>query len=154
MAIWDRFKKNQEAPKKASVAKQVSDKKAPKKAASASDKPKKATKKSAKKTSESKKISTATKLATKTLLAPVVTEKTAYLSDRNVITFKVAQKANRVAVRQAFRELYKVTPLSVNIINVRGKQVRFGRLSGRRQDYKKALITLPKGTRVDVFEGV
>jgi large subunit ribosomal protein L23 len=152
MAIWDRFKKKEEAPGKASVANQVNQQSEPKKAAKSSDTKAPVTKKKEVKTAP--KVTSATRLATRTLLQPIVTEKTASLSDANVITFAVHPKANRVAVRQAFRELYKVTPSKVNIINVRGKSVRFGRVRGKRQDYKKALITIPKGTRVDVFEGV
>ena len=94
------------------------------------------------------------KKATSTILSPDVSEKTAQLSDANILTFKVAPGANKIEVRNAFRELYKVTPIKVNIMNVRGKPVRFGRIRGKRQDYKKALISLPKGTKVDIFEGI
>lgn len=96
----------------------------------------------------------ASKRATATILAPIVSEKTAQLSDHGVMVFRVAKDANRVMVRHAFRELYKVNPVRVNIVNVRGKRVRFGRQSGKRVDYKKALIQLPKGVRIDIFEGV
>lgn len=138
MSILDKFTKKKGSPEKAVVAVKSDD-----------------TKKKTKKKTESKKaIVSISKLATQTLLKPVVTEKSAKLSDQGVVVFEVPVGANRVAVRQAFRELYKVTPVKINIINVRGKRVKFGRVEGKRQNVKKALISLPKGTRIDIFEGV
>lgn len=93
-------------------------------------------------------------LALRTIVAPLATEKTAGLAEKGVYAFLVASNANRVAVRQAVRELYKVTPVKVNIINIRGKMKRFGRFSGRRADIKKALVTLPKGSHIDLFDTV
>ncbi len=101
-----------------------------------------------------KKVFSLSKKVVNTLYSPVVSEKAAKLSDAGVLVFQVAIGANKVEVRNAFRELYKVTPTKVNFIKVRGAQMRFGKVSGKSKDYKKALITLPKGTRVDVFEGV
>lgn len=149
MSILDRFKKNKEGAEKGSVAKQVvkaeqkDEKKKPKKATKAEE-PKK----------EKKAVQIISKKATHTLIEPIVTEKSAQLSDRGVIVFKVAEDANRVTVRNAFRELYKITPVKVNVMNVRGKSIRFGRTTGQTQNYKKAIITLPEGKRIDVFEGV
>lgn len=150
MAFWNKFKKSKENLEDKSVAKQVVDKAEEKKA----KKPKKAA--AAKKGEKAtEKIATsASKRATETILGPIVTEKTAQLSDKGVMVFRVAKNANRVMVRQAVRELYKVNPVNVNIINVRGKRVKFGRQEGKRIDIKKALVTLPKGTRIDIFEGV
>lgn len=91
------------------------------------------------------------RFAAATIIAPIVTEKAARLSGNNVMVFRVAPTATRVAVKQAVKELYKVTPVKVNIISVRGKAVRFGRFAGRTQDMKKALVTLPKGARIDAF---
>ena len=90
-------------------------------------------------------------LAARTLLAPLVTEKTAHLADAGVYAFRVPLTANRVAVRASFKELYKVTPTSVNIIRVHGKESKSGRFVSRAADWKKALITLPAGSRVDIF---
>lgn len=94
---------------------------------------------------------TVSRFAAETILAPLVTEKAARLSEHNVMVFRVAPSATRVAVKQAIKELYKVTPVKVNIVSVRGKVVRRGRSTGRTQDSKKALVTLPKGARIDVF---
>lgn len=90
-------------------------------------------------------------LAARTLLAPLVTEKTAHLADAGVYAFRVPLAANRVAVRAAFKEIYKVAPTSVNIIRVHGKESRVGRFASRASDWKKALIAVPAGSRVDIF---
>jgi large subunit ribosomal protein L23 len=50
--------------------------------------------------------------------------------------------------------VYKVKPLSVNIVKVKGKKVSRGRISGRRKDFKKAVVTLKKGETISVYEGV
>ncbi len=101
-----------------------------------------------------RKASAMSSLAAHTILRPLATEKSAQLAERGVYVFLVAKDANRVAVRQAVRELYKVTPVKVNIIRVRGTAKRFGRTVGRTQDVKKALVTLPQGSHIDVFESV
>ncbi|MBI1908459.1 50S ribosomal protein L23 [Candidatus Uhrbacteria bacterium] len=97
---------------------------------------------------------TVSTLALRTIIAPLATEKTARLAGSNVYAFLVAKGANRVAVKQAIRELYKVTPVKVNIVNVRGTAKRFGRFTGRTQDTRKAYVTLPTGSHIDVFEAV
>ena len=89
------------------------------------------------------------------IIGPIVSEKSAGLASKNnVVVLKVRKSANRIAVRNAIRELYKVTPVRVNMISVRGKNVRFGRFQGKQSDFKKALVYLPKGTSIDIFEGV
>ncbi len=85
---------------------------------------------------------------------PLVTEKSAVLASKGQYVFVVAQDANRVQVRAAVKAAYGVTPVSVNIQRVRGKAVRFGRIEGRRKSWKKAIVTLPKGKTIDVYEGV
>ncbi len=90
-------------------------------------------------------------LAARTLLAPLVTEKTAHLADDGVYVFRVPLTANRVAVRAAFKEIYKVAPTSVNMIRVHGKESRSGRFASRASDWKKALVAVPAGSRVDIF---
>lgn len=150
MSIFDRFKKDGEVSEKGSVAKQVTAVASDSTTPVVKEPAKKSTKKAATKASDRGLSS----FATRTILAPVVSEKTAHLSDNNVMVFHVASNANRISVRQALKELYNVSPLKVNIMNTRGKAVRFGRSVGQRSDVKKAIVTLPKGTRIDVFEGV
>ncbi|RMD51779.1 50S ribosomal protein L23 [Candidatus Parcubacteria bacterium] len=88
------------------------------------------------------------------LLAPVITEKTAQMSDDHRIVFFVDRKANRVQIKNEIKAVYGILPERVNIINYRGKRVSFGRVEGKRKDVKKAIITLPKGKSIDIFEGV
>jgi large subunit ribosomal protein L23 len=152
MAIFKREKKNTAAEAEKTVVEKVVKAEKVKKTSTT----KKTTTKTKKdtKTVDKKAVKLASRLATATLLHPIVSEKAAHLADQGVITFKVTGTANRIAIRQAFRELYKVTPVKVNIIRMRGTQKRFGQRTGRTKDYKKALIHLPKGVRIDVFEGV
>lgn len=152
MSIFDRFKKEQEgvdkksqAPKTARVKKADAKPAAKKKVAKTKVKGEVTKKKAAVMLSHK---------ATSTILAPLVSEKTAHLADQNVLVFKVSVNANRIEVRNAFRELYHVTPLRVNIVNARGKYVRFGRVEGKQANTKKAFVFLPKGVHVDIFEGV
>lgn len=84
-------------------------------------------------------------------LTPLVTEKSAHLANAGVYAFEVPVTANRVSIRDAFRELYKVTPTNVNIIRVHGKEKRAGRFTTRKSDWKKALVSVPSGTRIDLF---
>lgn len=88
------------------------------------------------------------------LIAPIATEKSAKLSDASMVTFKVHPSANRVSVRQAFKEAYGVLPRKVNVMTVHGKEKRFGGRASRRSDWKKAIVLLPKGAAVNVFETV
>lgn len=122
-------------------------------AALAEAKPKKAAKKEVKEVAEEKKSArtSVSSMATNTLLSPLVTEKSAHLADQGVYVFHVPLFANRVAVRDAFRELYKVTPVKVNVVRIHGKVHRFGRSESRATDWKKALVFVPKGTRIDIF---
>jgi len=96
----------------------------------------------------------ASRLASRIILRPVVTEKTAILESRGQYTFRVTKKTNKEQIKRAVSELYGVKPLAVRIVNVQGKQVRFGRFQGRRQDFKKAIIILKKGESIAVHEGV
>ena len=92
--------------------------------------------------------------AYRVLVRPLVTEKTASLASEGVYTFQVAPGTNKVTVRQAVKALYGVTPARVNILNQRGKRVRFGRVAGRRNHWRKAYVYLKKGQHIDVYEGV
>lgn len=88
------------------------------------------------------------------IVRPLVTEKSAVLGAANTYVFVVTKQANRITVRTAIKEMYDITPTRVNIQNVPGKWVRFGRSQGKRSDWKKAFVTLPKGKMINVHEGV
>ncbi|MGE3153139.1 MAG: 50S ribosomal protein L23 [Nitrospiraceae bacterium] len=89
------------------------------------------------------------------LIRPLLTEKvTALRESRNTIAFVVSARANRVEVRRAVESLLKVKVERVNILNVMGKVKRLGRFVGKRQDWKKALVTLKPGEKLELYESV
>ncbi|MFH0950919.1 MAG: 50S ribosomal protein L23 [bacterium] len=88
------------------------------------------------------------------LVKPLVTEKVSDLSGLRKYVFAVAIKANKIEVAKAIMETYGVKPSKVNIMKVEGKRVRRGRISGQRKNWKKAIVTLPKGQSINVYEGV
>jgi large subunit ribosomal protein L23 len=95
-----------------------------------------------------------TGLAYKILVKPLITEKATNLVSLNKYAFRVASKANKIEIKKAIKSLYGLEPLSVNIINERGKRVTSGRISGKKSNWKKAIITLKKGDKLDIYEGV
>ncbi|MFH1632333.1 MAG: 50S ribosomal protein L23 [bacterium] len=155
MSFFDKFKKKGEQTESASVARQVVDAaKNEEKVKEVKEEKEEKEEKRAPAKMEKKLITAASAQSLSTIIEPIVSEKTAQLSDQGVMVFKVNPKATRIAVSKAFKEMYRVTPVKVNIANVRGKRLRFGRIQGKRCDYKKAMIMLPKGTRIDIFDGV
>lgn len=85
---------------------------------------------------------------------PLVTEKTTSLAEQNKYAFVVDVRANKTHIKQAIEEIFKVKVLAVNTLRVEGKVARMGRYSGRRPDWKKAIVTLAPGSRIEFFEGV
>lgn len=84
---------------------------------------------------------------------PHVTEKTSLGSAAtNTITLVVDRESNKIEIKRAVESLFKVSVLSVRTVNVAGKVKRFGRSFGKRQNWKKAYITLKEGQTVDFFE--
>ncbi len=87
------------------------------------------------------------------LIRPLLTEKITGLREKtNTVGFVVHPDANRIQVRQAVEALLKVKVEKVNIMNIRGKVKRLGRFSGRRSDWKKALVTLKEGEKLEMYE--
>jgi large subunit ribosomal protein L23 len=70
------------------------------------------------------------------------------------VVFEVARDANKIDVRRAVQELFKVTVTDVRTLVVRGKEKRVGRFSGQRPSWKKAFVTLKPGDNIEFFEGV
>jgi len=138
MAFFDRFKSKKEKELKGEAP------------ASSSPKVKETAPKK-----ESKKKSFAIPIElTHILVKPLVTEKAAHLASLGQYCFVVSSDSTRIQVRAAVKAIYGVTPSEVNIQRVRGKVVRFGRMSGQRRAWKKAIVTLPPGKKIDVYEGV
>lgn len=94
------------------------------------------------------------KIINSVLLRALVTEKSAVKQSENKYIFVVANNANKAVVKKAVEEVYGIKPLSVNMINVQGKAIRFGNHFGKRSDFKKAIVTLPKGKSIVIHEGV
>jgi len=95
-----------------------------------------------------------TVLAHRVIVKPLITEKAASLGEMNKYVFSVAPKMNKVEVKKAIRTIYKVDPVSINIANFKGKAVRHGRTSGTTRAWKKAIVTLKPGDKIEVYEGV
>jgi len=88
------------------------------------------------------------------LLRPIITETSAGLSQINKYAFEIDRNANKIQVAQAIESRYGIKPVRVNVLNMIGKKVRFGRTTGKRKDTKKAVVTLPKGKSIEIYEGV
>ena len=88
------------------------------------------------------------------IVSPIITEKATRLRDEeNKYSFRVARKANKIEIKRAVEELFKVKVIRVTTQNLQGKVRRLGRFEGRRPDWKKAICTLKEGDRIEVFEG-
>jgi large subunit ribosomal protein L23 len=88
---------------------------------------------------------------------PLVTEKSTMMRDAgdNILAFEVDTKANKIQVKKAIEELFKVKVQEVRLFNVRGKIKRMGRYQGKRRDWRKAYVRLMAGEKApDFIEGV
>lgn len=165
MSLFDKFKKNQEDKKVPKPADSVVEKKEvpkPKTAKPAPVKKEKPVKKEITKKKEGKTVKKETakkgpaesKYAHKALLKPIISEKSALLNSSQQYVFMVSKRTNKVEIKRAIKEVYNVEPVAVKIINVRGKKVRRGKISGTTKDYKKAIVQMPKGVELPIYEGV
>lgn len=88
------------------------------------------------------------------LVKPMVTEKASLVGQYGKYVFEVEPKANKIEIGKAVESIYGVKPVSVNIIHVRGKQVRYGKTFGQTKKKKKAVVTLKEGDKIEIHEGV
>ena len=91
-------------------------------------------------------------IISRVLIRPLITEKATNLSAIGKYLFEVAPKANKADIKKAIKFLYKVNPIKVNIIKVRGKKVRYGKARGKTKNWKKAIVTLKKGEKIEFTE--
>jgi len=84
---------------------------------------------------------------------PMVSEKTMMLLEENKYTFKVDPNANKIEIKKAVENLFDVKVLAITTMNVKGKAKRVGRHTGRTSDWKKAIVTLQEGDKIEIFEG-
>ncbi len=86
---------------------------------------------------------------------PLITEKNTFHLGSGKYTFSVARDANKVQIREAVEKIFKVQVADVNVMNVRGKERGIGRRKGFAPNWKKAVVTLKPGQRIEeLFEGV
>ncbi|MFT4077269.1 MAG: 50S ribosomal protein L23 [Asticcacaulis sp.] len=88
------------------------------------------------------------------LLAPHITEKATNLSELNKVVFKVALDSSKDEVASAVEAIYNVKVTKVNTIVTKGKTKRFKGIKGRRNDVKKAIVTLAEGQSIDITTGL
>ena len=87
------------------------------------------------------------------LKKPLLTEKiTALREMKNSVAFSVDGRATKVDVRRAVEKVFQVKVTTVNILNVKGKRKRQGRFVGKRPDWRKAIITLKEGEKIELYE--
>jgi large subunit ribosomal protein L23 len=88
------------------------------------------------------------------LLAPVISEKSTFVADKaNQYVFRVAPDATKPQIKAAVELMFKTQVKSVSVVNVRGKEKRFGRFMGRRNNWKKAYVALQPGQEINFAEG-
>jgi large subunit ribosomal protein L23 len=85
---------------------------------------------------------------------PIVTEKSTMASEANALVFEVAKDANKPAIKEAVETLFNVKVKAVNTVLTKGKVKRFRGRPGRRNDVKKAYVTLEEGHMIDVTTGL
>lgn len=89
-----------------------------------------------------------------TIVRPVITEKTTILSENNQVVFEVAKSASKPEIKAAVESLFKVSVTAVNTVVTKGKIKRFRGIKGRRNDVKKAIVTLKDGDTIDLATGL
>jgi large subunit ribosomal protein L23 len=99
-----------------------------------------------------------TKLSTErmydVIVAPVITEKATLAGEHNQVVFQVAKDASKLEIKAAVEKLFDVKVTGVNTLVVKGKTKRFRGRIGRRNDWKKAVVSLAEGSSIDVATGV
>lgn len=86
------------------------------------------------------------------LTRPVISEKAFAAQEAGKYIFHVAPKANKDLVKKEVEKLFKVEVVSVNIVSIPGKLKRAGKIFGRRNDVKKAIVTLKEGQKIEEFK--
>jgi large subunit ribosomal protein L23 len=93
-----------------------------------------------------------TKYAFRILLKPLVTEKSAYLTSERTYMFAVHPDATKNEIAKAIYAAYDVKPTSVRLENRRGKEITYGRISGKTRRTRKAFVKLPEGKTIDIYQ--
>ncbi len=88
------------------------------------------------------------------IVKPLITEKSTIGQEEGKYVFQVDRRANKTEVKQAIEQTFNVKVTDVNITKNRGKMKRFGPRLKRTPDIKKAVVTLQRGSRIQIIEGV
>ena len=88
------------------------------------------------------------------VVSPIITEKSTILSEENKVVFRVPLEATKPEIKDAVEALFKVNVTAVNTVVQKGKTKRFKGIKGRRNDIKKAVVTLKDGQSIDVATGL
>lgn len=91
---------------------------------------------------------------TRVIVRPIVTEKSTGLGEGGKYVFEVATEANKHEIKHAVERFFGVKVLGVRTMNVKGKPKRLGRHEGHRKDWKKAVVTVNPGDKIDLFDVV
>lgn len=86
------------------------------------------------------------------IIRPIITEKNTNLMELNKYTFEVTTEASKPEIKKAVETIFSVKVTAVNTLNVRGKLRRRGRETGYTKSWKKAVVTLADGNRIELFE--
>jgi len=90
------------------------------------------------------------KTARDIIIRPIITEKSMENTAYNKYTFEVDKESNKIEIRKAVEQIFKVKVLNVHTVSVNGKMKRFGRHSGKTKDWKKAVVTLKPGDKIEL----
>ncbi|HXK50094.1 MAG TPA: 50S ribosomal protein L23 [Clostridiales bacterium] len=87
------------------------------------------------------------------LRKPLITEKTSKMQEKNnQYTFLVDVNANKIEIKREIESRFRVSVTGVNTVNYEGRKARVGRFFGKKSDFKKAIVTLAKGDKLDVYD--
>ena len=88
------------------------------------------------------------------IIKPIISEQSMdQLADKKY-TFCVKKSANKIEIKKAVEEIFKVKVVGVNTVRINGKMKRMGRYEGKTSDYKKAIVQLAEGDSIEIFEGM
>lgn len=85
----------------------------------------------------------------KVLLSPIISEKSTLANEKNQYVFKVATDSTKPEIKMAVEKLFNVKVVSVQVVNIKPKNVRFGRIEGKRKAWKKAYVRLTADSEID-----
>ncbi|MDD5455624.1 MAG: 50S ribosomal protein L23 [Candidatus Margulisbacteria bacterium] len=86
------------------------------------------------------------------VIKPVITEKSSLLGTENKYVFRVSSDLNKIEIRKAISDIFNVEVVAVNTINIKPRKKRLGRFTGTTRKWKKAVVTLKEGSKIENFE--